>query len=165
MGNLPEKLWNLKKKFSFNGSNNPKNKEDLFYYSDSNRKKKAHKDVKIKTEQMKNKIIQIQNEIKATENTVTNESFSSKRKWDKTIEIKDNKQSLSYKEQLDRLDYEYNAYDNQTKKFKKIIKDINEGKEKFYPEESKLLFNEYIDIIKFLKSNIKSMKNNLKKNN
>jgi NADH-ubiquinone oxidoreductase chain 3 len=35
-------------------------------------------------------------------------------------------------------------YDNQVKEFTKHIKDINEGKEVFYPKEAKSLFKEYV---------------------
>lgn len=89
-------------------------------------------------------------------------SFNSSRKWEKTITIEERLQ-LSISQQLDRIKYEYKAYDNQEKKFQDTINDINNNKEKFYPKESKALFKEYIKLIKDLKINLKSMETNLKK--
>jgi hypothetical protein len=41
--------------------------------------------------------------------------------------------------------------------------DINKNKENFYPEESQSLFEEYIKVIKLLKTNLKDIKKELKK--
>lgn len=153
-------------KTKFKGSKPPKgpNNSAPLYFTDKN--KKVHKDITKKALEMKNKIIEIQNNkfTNGNNNVIIDRENSLNfvnKKWNHSIIIED-RQELSSIEQLERLNYEYKAYDNQTVKFQKIVDDINKGKEKFYPNEAKSLFKEYIEIIKKLKVNIKSMENNLK---
>jgi hypothetical protein len=49
------------------------------------------------------------------------------------------------------------------KKFKKILVDISKNKEKFFPQESKALFKEYVEIVSILRDNVKSIIKNAKK--
>jgi hypothetical protein len=94
--------------------------------------------------------------------TVINKTSLGQRKgWKENINIKDNPQFL-IKDQIDNVISELKAYDNQEKKFKKIVVDINKEKENFFPNESKSLFNEYVSVIKILKKNLKSLEKNLK---
>jgi hypothetical protein len=55
-------------------------------------------------------------------------------------------------------------YNNKEEKFQNIINNIDNNKEQFFPNESKKLFEEYVDVVKILKNNINSIKENLKKN-
>jgi hypothetical protein len=89
-------------------------------------------------------------------------SFRLKRSWEETTDT-GKLPNFSKKEQLKNVQKEFKAYDNQSIKFKKIVVDINKGKEKFFPNESESLFNEYIDVIEILKKNLNSIKEELKK--
>nr|YP_010259447.1 LAGLIDADG endonuclease [Stachybotrys chlorohalonata]UIX25743.1 LAGLIDADG endonuclease [Stachybotrys chlorohalonata] len=156
--------WNLKKLFFQDNKQPPKGSRDFFFDSGSTKKKKTHKDITKKALEMKDKVINIQNEKLLNTNgiIIENKQFYGNRKWDKTIFIEERPQ-LSIPQQLDRVKIEYEAYDNQEKKFKFTINNINSNKENFYPKESISLFKEYIQIIKGLKINLKSMETNLKK--
>ena len=124
---------------------------------------------------MKNKVIKVQNE-KLLNNNITREGepssllqaentqFSSLRRnrnWENTISILE-KPQLSIPQQLDRIKSEYKVYDDQEKKFKNTINNINSNKENFYPKESTSLFKEYIQLLKSLKVNLKSMEKELR---
>lgn len=91
-----------------------------------------------------------------------NISLSKNRNWTGIIEIPKGS-DFTIESQIKNIEYEYQAYFNQEKKFKKIVIDINDNKENFYPKESKSLFNEYVKVIKLLKSNLKDVKKELKK--
>jgi cytochrome c oxidase subunit 1 len=123
-------------------------------------KKKTHKDIKEKALEMKNKVLNAQSRAKNLNDNTSNPLF--KKKWDKKIVIEE-RSELTKSKQLDRIKYEYKAYDIQEKKFKNTIKNIKKNKENFYPDESTDLFKDYIKIIKDLKKNLKSMKKNIKK--
>jgi hypothetical protein len=91
-----------------------------------------------------------------------NLSLSKTRNWTNRIEIP-KVTDFTLDSQIKNIEDEYKAYFNQEKKFKKIVIDINNNKENFYPKESESLFNEYIKVIKLLKSNLKDIKKELKK--
>nr|YP_009449476.1 hypothetical protein [Hirsutella vermicola]AQT19623.1 hypothetical protein [Hirsutella vermicola] len=121
---------------------------------------------------MKEKLLKIQNEKLKTKDLsgVSSESISKSishsRKWKHKIIIDEPfgaPKDLSLKEKLEKIQFELEAYNNQKKIFKQSIKNIKKGKENFYPDESKYLWKDYIEIIKILNSNLKSMKKNLKK--
>ncbi len=168
-------LWNKLSKlsakvFSFNNTNNnnkPPKKPQNIYIPDT--QNKEHKDIKKKAREMKQKILKLQKDSSLLQNDLNIDSskvdttlFSSNRNWKQTINI-ENRQNLSLKDQLTKIKYELEAYKLQKKKFKQSISDIKKGKENFYPDESKYLWKEYIEVIKHLKFNLKSMKKNLKK--
>jgi hypothetical protein len=73
------------------------------------------------------------------------------------------KPKFTVKEQLNNVKSEFKAYDNQERKFKKIVIDINKKKENFFSDESRFLFKEYISVIKLLKKNLKSVEKKLLK--
>lgn len=132
-------------------------------------KKKEAFEVKEKISELKEQLLKIQEE-KVKENIEVNDSsnpmpsstsLNNKRNWKGTIQIGEVPKS-SVSDQLNNVNYEFNAYDNQDRKFKKIFIDICKGKEKFYPDESKDLFNEYIDVVNILKNNLKSVEKNIK---
>jgi hypothetical protein len=58
--------------------------------------------------------------------------------------------SLSLEEQLKNISYEYETYKIQIQKFKDINNNIVNKKEIFFPDESKELFIEYIEVITYL---------------
>ena len=58
--------------------------------------------------------------------------------------------NLPLVEQLEKVNYEFEAYQNQIQKFSDINSNIIEGKEKFYPDESMKLFIDYIEVIEHL---------------
>jgi hypothetical protein len=135
-----------------NKPNNPNNSEISFFWK-KNKKEKN----KIKELREKILIIQNNNNIKPIET-----SFSNKRNFKETICI-EKIPVFSKIDQLKRVQDELKAYTDQENKFKKIVVNIKNKKETFFPEESVTLFNEYISVIKTLKNNLKSIEQNLKK--
>ena len=134
---------------------------------------------------MKDRVLRVQNEKLATTNegasseidstrgftdqsvsAAENQQFTQRpglnRKWDNTISIEELPQ-LSIDQQLNKIKNEYKAYDNQEKKFKNTINNIKNNKENFYPNESTSLFKQYIELIRDLKTNLKFMQKELKK--
>nr|UED14383.1 hypothetical protein [Ophiocordyceps sp.] len=145
----------------------PENPNTSFFFFD--KQPKEHKDIKKKALNMKEKILKIQNEKLITDNLSSvdciSKSISNSKKWKQKINIDElAPQDLSLKEKLEKIQFELDAYTNQKKKFKQSINNIKKGKENFYPDEAKYLWKDYIEVIKILKSNLKSMKKNLKKN-
>lgn len=126
-----------------------------------------HKDIKKKASEMKQKLLKLQTDklntnninIDCSECASHTKSISQSRKWEHKIMI-EKRQDLSLKDQFDKVKSELEAYNNQKKKFQQSIK---KGKETFYPDESKNLWKDYIDVIRNLNLNLKSMKKNLKK--
>ena len=171
------KIYNWIKKNTFfkNNNNNkggpPKNWWKFFNKKENKKKKDLdtiHKDIINKGKEMKEKILKYQRENNL--NNLNEELNRNKpdglknRNWDIKIEIKnDNIENYSVKEQLKNLEFEYKAYKNQIKKFQNIIDNIDQRKENFFPDESKLLFKEYIEVIEHLNKTLKVMEKNLKK--
>lgn len=163
--NLKESL-DLKKKLN----KSPKNPKDWNWNIFNPNKKKEHKDITKKALEMKEKLMETQNrkltgldlnfEL-ASQNKQSFGSYSHN-KWKETITIEERPQ-ISIDQQMDRIKSELKAYNDQSKKFKNIINNINKGKEKFYPEESKHLFKDYVELVDTLRVNIKYMETNLKK--
>lgn len=127
--------------------------------------KEDHKDIKKKASEMKQQLLKVQKDKLSSNDLSVNDtpkSISHSRNWEHQIII-EQKQDLSLKEKLEKVQLELQAYNNQKKLFKKSINNIKKGKENFYPDESKYLWKDYIEVIKSLNSNLKSMKKNLKK--
>jgi hypothetical protein len=146
--------------FKNNGNKPNKPKETIFF--DLNNKKENKK----RASSLKEKIFDAQKrnlDKGSPSTTFKQESFSEKRNITKSINI-GNKPEFSISEQIKNVESEFKAYDNQEKKFKKIVVDINKEKEKFFPDESQSLFNEYVSVIKILKKNLKSVEKTLSKN-
>nr|YP_009364344.1 hypothetical protein [Ophiocordyceps sinensis]ARF03385.1 hypothetical protein [Ophiocordyceps sinensis] len=156
------KVWiSIKTGFSNNKPpKNPKNTNIPIF---------TQKEIKKKASDMKQKLLKLQND-KLNNNDLSNvcseptatKSISHSRKWEHNIII-EKRQDLSLNDQLDKVQSEIQAYNNQKKKFKQSINNIKKGKEKFYPDESKYLWKDYIEVIKSLNINLKSIKKNLKK--
>ena len=143
-----------------NNGKNPQNPEGIFSFLDFKNKKKKQK----KAYDLKLRIFEAQQKQKNIySTTLQQESFSNKRNWKKSINIENNPK-FTISDQLNNIKSEFRAYDNQEKKFKKIVVDINKDKEKFFPDESKSLFNQYISVVKILKKNLKSVEKTLSKN-
>ncbi len=85
-----------------------------------------------------------------------------KRNWNETIS-KQEVPNFTIESQLTNVKKEFEAYDNQTNKFNNIINNIDNGKEQFFPDESKPLFEEYVKMINLLKINLKNIEVNLNK--
>ncbi len=156
--NIVNKLKDFKLSLDYkwvkNKDNKPK-KPNVNFFFDLKNKKKSKK----RASSLKEKILDLQkkNLNKDYSNTTfKQESFSQKRNWKESINIED-KPKFTIHEQLNNVKYEYKAYNNQEKKFKKIVIDINKEKEEFFPNESKSLFKEYVSVIKILKKNLKSV--------
>ena len=161
---IKNKLKDLKLSFDYkwikNKGNKPKNPEGSFIFDLKNKRKN-----KKRASFLKEKILEAQNKNlnKDFSNTAfKQESFSKKRNWKKSINIEDNPK-FTISEQLNNVKSEFKAYDNQENKFKKIVVDINKEKEKFFPNESRFLFKEYVSVIKILKKNLKSVEKVLSK--
>ena len=165
--------WNIMNKlkdWKFNleyeikkGNKGPKNPQNFNIFSSLKKKNEKRKEAI----NLKEKIYEVQKK----NNTVSNVDFSIKpdkislsknRNWTKKIEIPKGS-DFTIESQIQNIEYEYQAYLNQEKKFKKIVIDINNNKENFYPSESKFLFKEYVKVIKLLKSNLKDIKKELNK--
>ena len=164
--------FNIKKKFKdwklsldykwFQNNGNKPNKPKETLFMDLNNKKENKK----KASYLKEKILDAQKknlDQSSPSTTFKQESFSKKRNIKKSINIGD-RPKFTIDEQIKNVEYEFKAYDNQENKFKKIVVDINKEKEKFFPNESQSLFNEYVSVIKRLKKNLKSVKKTLSKN-
>lgn len=167
--NIMNKLRDLKLSLDYKKvKNNKPRKPEVSFFSDLKNKKKNKK----KASLLKEKIFNLQKKnlneggdgaehyinINSTDTT-----FSKRRGWNQTINLGDNPK-FTTDEQLNNVRSEFNAYDNQEKKFKKIVVDINKEKENFFPAESTSLFKEYVTVIKILKKNLKSVEKNINKN-
>lgn len=160
-----KKLKSLKLSFDYQRLKNNKSPRDPgdpnMNIFEERRKKKERKETAL---ELKEKVLKAQVKLlDANANTSSNQiSFSEKKNWKGTVQIGEAPE-FSVSDQLKNIDKEYQAYNAQDKKFKKIVVDISKGKEEFFPNESKFLFNEYVDVVKILKNNLKSVKKNLKK--
>nr|YP_009546963.1 hypothetical protein [Hirsutella thompsonii]AYP41279.1 hypothetical protein [Hirsutella thompsonii]AYP41309.1 hypothetical protein [Hirsutella thompsonii]AYP41337.1 hypothetical protein [Hirsutella thompsonii] len=133
---------------------------------------KDHKDIKKKASEMKQKILEIQkdkskqNDLNIDSSSLHNKNTNSFRtirnNWNHKINI-ENRQDLSLQDQLNKIKFELEAYKLQKKKFQQSINNIKKGKENFYPDQSKYLWKDYIEVIKHLNFNLESMRKNLKK--
>ena len=148
--------------------NNEPRKPEVKFFSDLKNKKKNKK----KASSLKEKIFNLQKKnlkekgaehtISSRDTTFNQTSFSERRGWNHTINLGNNPK-FTRNDQLNNVRSEFQAYDNQEKKFKKIVVDINKEKENFFPNESTSLFKDYITVIKILKKNLKSVEKNIKK--
>lgn len=134
--------------------NNKPQKPEFNFYSYYKQGKKSKK----KALALKEKLLQI----KDNPRRINPSSLAEKRNWKGKITI-ENTSTYSSSDQLKKIEYEFDVYNNQEKNFKNIVVDINKGRENFYSNESKSLFNSYVDVIKILKRNLKEMEKNLKK--
>lgn len=162
---LKKKFKDLKLSLDYkwfkNNGNKPNKPEETFFLNLNNKKKN-----KKKISSLKEKIFEAQRRNlnrNTSSTTFKQNSLSEKRNIKKSISI-GNKPKFTISDQLKDVEYEFKAYDNQEKKFKKTVVDINKGKEGFYPNESKFLFNEYVSVIKVLKKNLKLVEKTLSKN-
>ena len=160
--NVKNKFQDLKLSLDYkwikNKGKKPQRPEGSFSVFDLRNKKKNKKRIS----HLKEKLFEVQQQEQKNFSNITlkQESFSKKRNWNKSINIED-KPEFTISDQLNNVKSEFKAYDNQEKKFKKIVVDINKNKEKFFPEESESLFNEYVSVIKILKRNLKSVEKTL----
>lgn len=163
---------NIKKKFKdwklsldykwFKNNGNKPNKPKETFFMDLNNSKKNKK----KASYLKERVLNAQKrnlDQSSPSTTFKQQSFSEKRNIKKSINIGD-RPKFTTEDQIKNVEYEFKAYDNQENKFKKIVVDINKEKEKFFPNESQSLFNEYVSVIKTLKKNLKSVEKKLSKN-
>lgn len=165
LSQLIKSIWNIINSNSDMSPKNPKN-SDISFNIPNSKNKKIHKDIKKKATELQQKVLNNQ-KIKLENNNyqfdyIEKLSLSQKRNLNYNINI-EQRMNLSYNDQLKKIQEEYKAYINQDKKFKKTLEDINKGRENFYPNESKLLFKEYLDLLRELKVNLKDMEKNMKK--
>lgn len=143
-----------------NNTNKPgPNKPSHFFPLSSNKKedkKKAH--------ELKQELLEVQKNFvnKSSNKFNVNSSLSQNRNWTNTIELPETSE-FTVENQIKNLDHEFKQYDNQEKTFKTIVVNISKKKEKFYPDESRVLFNEYVKLVNILKKNLKSTKKELRK--
>jgi hypothetical protein len=165
-GNLINKLKELRFNLDYEmrkGNKSPKNPNHDFFNIFSSKRRKE----KRKADLLKTKVLEVQKNkstgiIQDFSTNSENISLNKTRNWTKTIEIP-KVSEFTIESQIQKVDEEFKAYSNQEKKFKKIVVDINKNKENFYPNESRSLFNDYINVVKFLKKNLKNIKKELKK--
>jgi hypothetical protein len=79
-----------------------------------------------------------------------------------SIKIPNNNYSdLSLDKQLESVINNIEKYSNEMIKFNNILYNIENGTEKFYPKESKMLFNQYREALPYLIDDYKSCANNI----
>jgi hypothetical protein len=156
-----DKLSNMKISWDYDSGKIPKNPKNpkkfsfLSFYKKTKRKKEAWS--------LKRKLLKIQGkkgrrgEIERIEVTTWTH-----RKPKMDIEIH-NKSNPTIFDQLERVKKVHQGTGNQIKAFNNIIKNVDENKENFYPNESTSLFKDYVILLKELKNNLKHMEENLKK--
>lgn len=161
--NILSKLKDLKLdlEYKYYKSKNPKGPKGLQFFTTKEKKDKDKRAL-----ELKEKLLKI-----LTKNTRDNTSdaalkpekisFSQRRNWKETINIGE-RPDISNSDLIKNIKKEFNHYDINEKKFKEIVVNIGKGKEGFYPNDSISGFNESINIIKKLKSNLKSMIKNVK---
>lgn len=142
------------------GPNNPK-PNNLSIIPKNKDKKLKNLELKRRANELKEKLLKSQNSNLVTKDS-NKLSFSERKNWKGTVDIGE-VPKFSAKDQLENLNYEFQAYNNQEKKFKKIVINIDKGKENFYSDDSRSLFNSYVDVIKILKKNLKIIQKTLKK--
>jgi hypothetical protein len=167
---LVQKIWILLKGYIFNklkdwkfninyklkkGNKSPKTPVDYFFFL--KKKKEEKKEASV----LKEKILKVQENNKININT-KKFSLSEKRNFKSTIEIP-KASEFNLEKQIKNIDSEYKLYDDQEKKFKKIVIDITNNKEKFYPNNSKSLFENYVDVVKILKKDLEETRRELKR--
>ena len=162
--NILNKLRDLKLSLDYkwvkNKDKRPQKPEGYSFFDFKNKKKN-----KKRASYLKEKILDSQNKNLNKDypnTTFKKESLSKRRNWKESIYIGDNPE-FTINEQLNNVKHEYKAYDNQEKKFKKIVIDISKEKEEFFPGESKSLFKEYVGVIKILKKNLQHVEKTLSK--
>ena len=158
--NISDKFKDLKLSLEYKVKNNSPRKPKMDFISNWINKKKDRK----KASLLKEKLLHIQkrNLENNYNNLYTNSSpLSDKRNWNNSINIENNPK-FTTSDQLENIKYEFKAYHHQENKFKKIVVDINNNKEKFYPSEAQNLFKEYVSVVKILKKNLKSVEKNLR---
>jgi hypothetical protein len=157
--NIINKLNDLKLSLDYRLSklNDKPQKPEFNFYSYYKERKKSKK----KALALKEKLLQIKDN-QRTINSLNPSFLAEKRNWKGKITI-ENTSTYSSSDQLKNLKYEFDAYNNQEKKFKKIVVDINKERENFYANESKSSFDSYVGIVKILKRNLKEIEKNLKK--
>ncbi len=144
-------------------SQDPKGPKKWFHFLFDKDEKKRRDELKKRALDLKEKVLNINREHCNNNLNIdyNQSSFSNKRNWKETLDFNTSQPSvLTWLEDAQR---EYKAYDNQVRKFKKILVDISKNKEKFFPEESKGLFKEYVEIVSILRDNVKSIIKNAKK--
>ena len=149
------------KKTSFR-SKPPKIPKDLnfSYYSDEKNKKNAEK----RAQELKEQLLNFQNKgLSTLDNVDIPQSNGIKRNWNEEPISINRPAKWSVNKQRRELNKTYVFYKDQDLKFKTIIKNIDQGKENFYADESKSLFLQYIDLIKHLKNILLEQKRGLKK--
>jgi len=153
---------------------NPKNpnSKDLLLINKKKDEKSKKLELKKRAEDLKNKVLNNQrnsvfNECRYnSEDVKTNIkelSFSKNRNWDGRLAI-DKTPEFSKTDQINFINEELYEYEKKIEKFKKIVINIDKGKENFYPNESRSLLNNYIDVIENrLLPDLKSQKTSLNK--
>lgn len=130
----------------------PKNK--LFFFQKKKDEKSKNLELKKRAEDLKNKVLKNQ-----TSSLVHKELSFKNRKWEGTIAI-DKTHEFSITDQIKHINEELEEYKSKIERFKEVVINIDKGKENFYPNESRSLFNNYIDIIENqLIPNLKRQKN------
>jgi hypothetical protein len=157
-----------------NKNNNPKGPNDSGkFFSLNSKKKKEKKEIlqnlqheKIRAQELKEKLLKTQKNgsllNKKSHGYNVSSSLSKNRNWTNTIEIP-KESDFTIENQIKNLDKEFKQYDDQDKKFKTIVVNIQKKKENFYPNESKDMFKEYVELVNILKKNLKSTKKELTK--
>lgn len=166
---------------------NPKNPENKSFWliKDKKKDKKSRTlrskklELKKRAEDLKNKVLDNQRGPAPAPNSLVQArsqrsgdvainiqelSLRNNRNWKGRLAI-DKTTEFSIPDQINYIHEELEEYERKIAKFKKVVINIDKGKENFYPEDSRSLFNNYIDIIENkLLPNLKSQRTFLKKN-
>jgi hypothetical protein len=124
----------------------PKDPKNKFFFFQQKKDEKSKKlELKKRAEDLKNQVLKNQ-----TSSLVHKDfkelSFCQNRNWEGTVAI-DKTPELSIADQIKHINEELDEYKSKIEKFKQVVINIDKGKENFYPDESRSLLNNYIDII------------------
>jgi hypothetical protein len=119
----------------------PKNK--FFFFQKDEKSKKL--ELKKRAEDLKNKVLENQTS-SLVQKDFKELSFCKNRNWEGTVAI-DKTHEFSIADQIKHINEELDEYKSKIERFKQVVINIDKGKENFYPNESRSLLNNYIDII------------------
>jgi hypothetical protein len=146
---LIAKLKDLKLSLEYKLRKSPKSPKDpennLLFFQQKKDEKSKKLELKKRAEDLKNKVLDNQTS-SLVQKDFKELSFCRNRNWEGTVAIYKTPE-LSIADQIKHINEELDEYKSKIEKFKQVVINIDKGKENFYPNESRSLLNNYIDII------------------
>jgi hypothetical protein len=146
---LIAKLKDMKLSLEYKLRKSPKSPKDpenkLLFFLQKKDEKSKKLELKKRAEYLKNKVLDNQTS-SLVQKDFKELSFCRNRNWEGTVVIYKTPE-LSIADQIKHINEELDEYKSKIKNFKQVVINIDKGKENFYPNESRSLLNNYIDII------------------